>query len=146
MTKLRDKQTIAVFLGLVLSTGVLAEAVEGRAANHQSRSTGQSEQDRIQTGSALFDDRVVSAESQHLLKVGDWDRRSDRRRYKEYRGRDYGYRHPGRHGHKRHHYYGYGPRPYHRHHHDYYYDGAEPLLWYGLGVLTPYLLDDRFYY
>ena len=145
MTRRRDKQTIAVFLGLVLSTTVLAESVEDRTVNHLARQTGQLEQDDTRTGYAILNDQVLTAESRQLLKVGDRGRGSDRGR-DYYRGRGSShrghtkYRH---HGSPRHFRYG---RPYRRDHHYYGYGGAEPLLWYGLGVLTPYLLDDRFYY
>lgn len=147
MTTRRDKQTIGVFLGLVLSTSVLAVAVEDRTVNHLVRHTDPLEQDDVRAGSALLDDRVLTAESRHLLKVGDRGGHSDRGR-DSYRGRGTGHRgrpisrHHSRYRHG-------GPRHYRGgwsrgHHH--YYRGSDELLWFGLGVLTPYLLDDRFYY
>lgn len=147
MTRRRDKQTVAVFLGLVLSTTVLAESVEDRTVNHLARQTGQLEQDDTRTGYAILNDQVLTAESRQLLKVGDRGRGSDRGR-DSYRGR--GSSHRGRSISRHHNRYGYGgPRHYRggrsrgHHHH---YRGSDELLWFGLGVLTPYILDDRFYY
>lgn len=142
MTRRRDKQTIAVIFGLVLSTTLLAESMEDRTVNHLVRQTGQLQQDDFRIGSALLDDQVLTAESRHLMKVGERGRRSDRGRG-SYRGRGTGHRghgHSYRRGGPRHYRYG-RSRGYNR-----YYSDSEPLLWYGLGVLTPYLLDDRFYY
>ena len=147
MTRRRDKQTIAVFLGLVLSTPVLAESMEDRTVNHLVRQAGQVEQDDSRIGYAILDDQVLTAESRHLLKVGERGRRSDRGR-DSYRGRGSGHRghntirHSSRFRHG-------SPRHYRRgrsHHHHRGYNDADQLLWFGLGVLTPYILDDRFYY
>lgn len=86
------------------------------------------------------------------------NRRDHHRRHKDSIGR---HKHHKRHGHhysprkhkhyRRHHWPHYKKHRYWRHHRPRYYypryglygDG-DYLFWYGLGVLTPYLLDDRF--
>lgn len=147
MTKTRGKQTIAAFMGLALSATVLGGTVEDRTVNHLDRQVGRVEQDDIRGGPALQGDRVLTADSRNLLKVRDRDRRSDRGRG-SHRGRDqghrrqdYSYRQHDRYRHNKHGDYGHY-RPYRRHYHRY--GDGERLLWYGLGVLTPYLLDDRY--
>jgi hypothetical protein len=91
MTKTRGKQTIAAFMGLLLSATVLGETVEDRTVNHLDRQVGRVEQDNIRGGPVLQGDRVLTADSRNLLKVRDRDRRSDRGRG-SYRGRDQGHR------------------------------------------------------
>ena len=156
MTNLIGKQTITIIIGWVLSTAALGGAVGDRTVIPFDRQTARLEQEAIRGGSVLLDDRVLTTNSRHLLKIRDWDHRADRRRH-SHRGRDshrgkghghrrhdYSYRHHGRGRHGKHHYYR-SDRHYRRHHHHghrYGYDKEDLILLYGLGVLTPYLLDD----
>jgi hypothetical protein len=165
MVKTRIRQMTAAFLGLVLSATVLSASAEDRAVDRLD-----SQADLVKTGN-FRGESVLTQETQHFIKVADRHHRSDRGRdshrgkghrdRRSDRGRD-SYRGTGHRSHRSDHgrysYRGRNHRDYrsdrgrghyrgkdHRHWRHDSRHGDDRLLWYGLGVLTPLLLDEWYY-